>query len=64
MHKGFKSIFGHVWLRDDRSFILSQGILGAFKHDNLFNKSWSNSIYSFEFFFHLFHLEVFGVSSL
>ena len=47
---GCKSIFGRVCLRDDRSVILSQGILGAFKHDMILNKSWSNIIYNFECF--------------
>ena len=47
MHEGFKYIFGHVCLSGDRSFILSQGILGPFKHDNILNKTWSNIIYNF-----------------
>ena len=31
MHKGFKSIFGRVYVRDNRGFVLPQRILGAFE---------------------------------
>ena len=68
MREIFNSIFGHVSLWDDRSLILSQGILGTFKHDKILNKSWSYIIYDFEYFtchfIHPFHMEVFDVSGL
>jgi len=47
MHEGFKSLFGHVCLRDDRSSISSRGILGTFKSDTILNKCWRYIIYNF-----------------
>ena len=64
MHEGFKSIFGHVCLSDDRSFIISQEILGVFKHNIYYDKTLRSTIYNFEYstchIFHPFRLEVFN----